>query len=47
MNKTGFVRLLGRGQGFKGVAVPESACPKFLVFTTANPVPAWPQEFPL
>lgn len=47
MNKMGLVRLLGRWQCFKAAAVPESPCPEFLVFTTANPASAQPQEFPL
>lgn len=47
MNKMGLVRVLGRWQYFKAAAVLESPCPEFLVFTTANPVSAQPQEFPL
>lgn len=47
VNKMGLVRLLGRWQCFKAAAVLESPCPEFLVFSTANPASAQPQEFPL
>lgn len=47
VNKMGLVKLLGRWQCFKAAAVPESPCPEFFVFTTANPASAQPQEFPL
>lgn len=47
VNKMGLVRFLGRWQCFKAAAVLESPCPEFLVFRTANPASAQPQEFPL